>query len=75
MSATSSRTCWAIIRLFQVHAADYTNPGQLPRGAVLVAGAGASGAQIAEELLQPAAASTSRSDGTAACRAATAAAT
>jgi putative flavoprotein involved in K+ transport len=36
--------------LFQVHAAHYTNPGQLPAGAVLVVGAGASGAQIAEEL-------------------------
>ena len=52
ISATSSRTCCAIIRVFQVHAADYRNPGQLPPGAVLVAGAGASGAQIAEELLQ-----------------------
>ena len=38
--------------MFQVHAADYRNPGQLPPGAVLVVGAGASGAQIAEELLQ-----------------------
>jgi len=38
--------------VFQVHAADYRNPGQLPPGAVLVAGAGASGAQIAEELLR-----------------------
>jgi putative flavoprotein involved in K+ transport len=36
--------------VFQVHAADYRNPEQLPPGAVLVAGAGASGAQIAEEL-------------------------
>jgi putative flavoprotein involved in K+ transport len=36
--------------LFQVHAAHYVNPEQLPRGAVLVVGAGASGAQIAEEL-------------------------
>ncbi|OCK62145.1 NAD(P)-binding domain-containing protein [Bradyrhizobium sp. LMTR 3] len=38
--------------VFQVCAADYKNPEQLPPGAVLVAGAGASGAQIAEELLQ-----------------------
>ncbi|MEH2540243.1 MULTISPECIES: NAD(P)-binding domain-containing protein [unclassified Bradyrhizobium] len=38
--------------VFQVRAADYRNPEQLPPGAVLVAGAGASGAQIAEELLQ-----------------------
>jgi putative flavoprotein involved in K+ transport len=38
--------------VFQVPAADYKNPEQLPPGAVLVAGAGASGAQIAEELLQ-----------------------
>lgn len=38
--------------VFQVHSADYKNPEQLPTGAVLVVGAGASGAQIAEELLQ-----------------------
>ena len=36
--------------VFQVHASGYQNPRQLPDGAVLVAGAGASGAQIAEEL-------------------------
>jgi putative flavoprotein involved in K+ transport len=36
--------------VFQVHASRYQNPEQLPSGAVLVAGAGASGAQIAEEL-------------------------
>jgi putative flavoprotein involved in K+ transport len=36
--------------LFQVHASKYLNPEQLPEGAVLVVGAGASGAQIAEEL-------------------------
>jgi len=36
--------------LFQVHASGYRNPAQLPRGAVLVVGAGSSGAQIAEEL-------------------------
>ena len=35
---------------FQLHASGYQNPDQLPAGAVLVAGAGASGAQIAEEL-------------------------
>jgi putative flavoprotein involved in K+ transport len=38
------------IGAFQVHASRYTNPEQLPPGAVLVVGAGASGAQIAEEL-------------------------
>jgi putative flavoprotein involved in K+ transport len=38
--------------VFQVHASGYRNPEQLPPGAVLVTGAGASGAQIAEELLQ-----------------------
>lgn len=38
--------------VFQVHASRYQNPEQLPPGAVLVAGAGASGAQIAEELLR-----------------------
>jgi putative flavoprotein involved in K+ transport len=36
--------------VFQVHANSYKNPDQLPSGAVLVVGAGASGAQIAEEL-------------------------
>jgi putative flavoprotein involved in K+ transport len=36
--------------LFQVHASRYRNPDQLPPGAVLVVGGGASGAQIAEEL-------------------------
>ena len=36
--------------IFQVHASRYQNPEQLPSGAVLVVGAGASGAQIAEEL-------------------------
>jgi putative flavoprotein involved in K+ transport len=38
--------------IFQVHASQYTNPGQLPPGAVLVVGSGASGAQIAEELVR-----------------------
>jgi putative flavoprotein involved in K+ transport len=38
--------------VFQVHASGYTNPQQLPAGAVLVVGAGASGAQIAEELMR-----------------------
>jgi putative flavoprotein involved in K+ transport len=37
--------------IFQMHASRYQNPDQLPAGAVLVVGAGASGAQIAEELL------------------------
>jgi len=36
--------------VFQVHASNYRSPEQLPSGAVLVVGAGASGAQIAEEL-------------------------
>jgi putative flavoprotein involved in K+ transport len=38
--------------VFQVHASHYKSPGQLPAGAVLVVGSGASGAQIAEELLR-----------------------
>ncbi len=38
--------------LFQVHAANYSNPDQLPPGAVLVVGSGASGAQITEELMR-----------------------
>ncbi len=36
--------------IFQLHASQYKNPDQLPPGAVLVVGGGASGAQIAEEL-------------------------
>ncbi|MBY5974782.1 NAD(P)/FAD-dependent oxidoreductase [Ferrimonas balearica] len=35
----------------QMHSSAYRNPGQLPEGAVLVVGAGSSGVQIAEELL------------------------
>ncbi len=35
----------------QLHSSAYRNPGQLPEGAVLVVGAGSSGAQIAEELM------------------------
>src|SRR5262249_8864339 len=38
--------------VFQVHANRYRGPGQLPSGAVLVIGSGASGVQIAEELLR-----------------------
>jgi putative flavoprotein involved in K+ transport len=38
--------------LFQVHASRYRQPDQLPTGAVLVVGSGASGAQIAEELIR-----------------------
>jgi putative flavoprotein involved in K+ transport len=40
------------VNIFQVHASGYANPDQLPPGAVLVVGSGASGAQIAEELLR-----------------------
>ncbi len=35
----------------QIHSSAYRNPDQLPEGAVLVVGAGSSGAQIADELL------------------------
>ena len=35
----------------QIHANDYKNPQQLPDGAVLIVGSGASGYQIAEDLL------------------------
>ena len=38
--------------LFQVHASAYKQPGQIPPGTVLVVGSGASGAQIAEELIR-----------------------
>ena len=37
-------------RVFQVHSSGYRNPGQLPPGAVLVVGSGASGCQITENL-------------------------
>jgi len=37
--------------VLQLHAVDYRRPELLPEGAVLVVGSGASGAQIAEELL------------------------
>lgn len=36
----------------QMHSTAYRNPAQLPEGAVLVVGAGSSGAQIADELLR-----------------------
>jgi putative flavoprotein involved in K+ transport len=36
--------------LTQIHSSAYRHPGQLPEGAVLVVGAGSSGAQIAEDL-------------------------
>ena len=38
--------------IVQMHSNSYRNPGQLPEGAVLVVGAGSSGAQIAEELVR-----------------------
>jgi putative flavoprotein involved in K+ transport len=37
---------------FQVHSSAYHNPNQLPPGAVLVVGSGASGCQIADDLQQ-----------------------
>src|SRR5690606_15863448 len=36
--------------VFQMHAADYRRPGQIPSGSVLVIGAGNTGIQIAAEL-------------------------
>lgn len=36
--------------LMQIHSAEYRNPDQLPKGAIMVIGAGSSGAQIADEL-------------------------
>jgi putative flavoprotein involved in K+ transport len=36
--------------IMQIHSAAYRNPSELPGGAVLVVGAGSSGAQIADEL-------------------------
>jgi putative flavoprotein involved in K+ transport len=40
------------VDVIQLHASRYRNPSQLPHGAVLVVGSGASGSQIAEELLR-----------------------
>ncbi|CRZ16392.1 flavin-containing monooxygenase [Mycolicibacterium neworleansense] len=37
--------------IHQTHSSDYRNPGSLPGGAVLVVGAGISGQQIADELI------------------------
>jgi putative flavoprotein involved in K+ transport len=37
--------------LLQIHTSAYRNPGQLPAGGVLIVGAGASGVQIAAELV------------------------
>lgn len=36
--------------VMQIHSTAYRNPGQMPAGAVMVVGAGSSGAQIADEL-------------------------
>ena len=61
--------------LFQVHASRYREPDQLPAGAVLVVGSGASGAQIAEELARAGRRVYLSVGRHAACRAAIAAAT
>ena len=50
--AADSRIAARWHRSFQLHASRYRNPEQLPSGAVLVVGSGASGTQIAEELLR-----------------------
>ena len=42
----------AAVGIAQIHSAAYRNPSQLRAGAVLVIGAGSSGAQIAEELVR-----------------------
>ena len=41
----------AIGNVFQIHSSRYRNPADLPPGAVLIVGSGASGCQIAEDLL------------------------
>jgi putative flavoprotein involved in K+ transport len=38
--------------VLQIHAGDYRNPASLPEGAVVVVGSGASGCQIADELVE-----------------------
>ena len=55
--------------LFQIHASAYKAPDQLPAGAVLIVGSGASGAQIADELLRAGRRVSFRSAVTSACRA------
>jgi putative flavoprotein involved in K+ transport len=47
---TARSTSDADSELFQLHAAEYRNPEQLPEGGVLVVGSGQSGCQIAAEL-------------------------
>jgi putative flavoprotein involved in K+ transport len=42
----------ALLGTYQVHSSGYRNSDQLPAGAVLVIGSGASGCQIAEDLVQ-----------------------
>ncbi len=42
----------APVKVVQMHSSQYRNPASLPPGAILVIGAGQSGAQIAEELYQ-----------------------
>ena len=63
------------IGVFQVHASRYRNPDQLPPGAVLVVGSGASARRSPMNCCAPAAASISRSAATPGCRGATVAAT
>jgi putative flavoprotein involved in K+ transport len=46
----AERTTGAGSALFQLHASEYRNPGELPDGGVLVVGSGQSGCQIAAEL-------------------------
>ena len=38
--------------IFQLHARDYRNPSALPDGAVVIVGSGASGCQIADDMLE-----------------------
>jgi putative flavoprotein involved in K+ transport len=46
------RQATALSGVLQVHSGEYLNPRQLPAGAILLVGAGASGCQIAEDLLK-----------------------
>ena len=48
--AIISKAVPTYVGIVQLHSNAYRNPGQLPEGAVLVVGAGSSGAQIADEL-------------------------
>jgi putative flavoprotein involved in K+ transport len=52
LPVTPAMSAYVPNNIFQVHSSAYRNPAQLPLGAVLVVGSGASGCQIADDLHQ-----------------------